>query len=161
MREEENLVCFIFLSFRKLSGPARRIEPRMWPAIEELPEPPDDQETEEPVYKNSPGRSFFLFFCQLLVALYLEPSIRFDDARYRRRESVDSQATRVVRPSDYHNNYYYGRSVVPVQEERRAPMTLRRTPLFYDKCDLCAYKIMKVGDFCPVGSNFLRQSKIF
>ncbi|RCN33221.1 hypothetical protein ANCCAN_20950, partial [Ancylostoma caninum] len=34
-----------------------------------------------------------------------------------------------------------------VEEPR--PTFLRRTPQFYDKCDLCAFKIMRTGDYCP------------
>lgn len=76
--------------------------------------------------------------------------MRYGDNRFRRRESIDSETTRVIRPTDYH-----GRMFVPGHEDRRPPMTLRRTPLFYDKCDLCAYKIFRTGDYCPVRATSL------
>uniref|UniRef100_A0A1I7X635 ARF7EP_C domain-containing protein n=1 Tax=Heterorhabditis bacteriophora TaxID=37862 RepID=A0A1I7X635_HETBA len=75
------------------------------------------------------------------------------DRRYRRTDSLDSASLRKRRhyisstsprwrvPSTSTDNLakYYG---------KRPATLLRRTPQFYDKCDLCAFKIFRPSDFC-------------
>ncbi|CAJ0609001.1 unnamed protein product [Cylicocyclus nassatus] len=87
---------------------------------------------------------------------------RSEITHYRRADSLDSGSLRIHRQrpqsrwSFYPDKPYYGRyhGVDDVRREEWAdeprPTFLRRTPHFYDKCDLCAFRIMRVGDFCPV-----------
>ncbi|VDM75065.1 unnamed protein product [Strongylus vulgaris] len=82
-------------------------------------------------------------------------------SQYRRADSLDSGSLRIQRQrppsrwSFYPERYpHYGRfqgDEAPREEwaEEPRPTFLRRTPQFYDKCDLCAFKIMRMGDHCP------------
>ncbi|ETN81601.1 hypothetical protein NECAME_08399 [Necator americanus] len=82
---------------------------------------------------------------------------------HRRADSLDSGSLRIQRQRPppprwpiYPDKYsYYGRfqaigdSSRDEWGEEHRPTFLRRTPQFYDKCDLCAFNIMRTGDFCP------------
>ncbi|CAI4228656.1 unnamed protein product [Auanema sp. JU1783] len=90
----------------------------------------------------------------------------YDHRSHRRCDSVDSGSVRLNRrfgPAPYQhqwksraisqdylwdNTYGYN---YPARHEnpRLAAHTLRREPDFYDKCDLCAFKIFRSGDYCP------------
>ncbi|CAJ0951750.1 unnamed protein product, partial [Mesorhabditis belari] len=76
--------------------------------------------------------------------------------RRRRADSVDSGSLRLSREQLHSGNRWQiagGSSEnlldQVVGDRGRPPTTLRRAPQYYSSCDVCAYKTLRPGEFCP------------